>query len=383
MSGFPIDTLVDSNELCNLESELDQLFKFAKDGHRVVIFGRRNTGKTSLILNGVIPSVRTHYKNKKSCNIFVDFMGIETEQDATIRLRRGIEAGLKQAFPLKQNFKSMIDVAGRLRPSVSTDPITGELSITVITESSSGTGSITDLILSLADIHAKVPVFLVFDEFQDISAVRSLAAIFRGALQQLPNDLPVFVCGSKKHLLASMFARHKAPFAGWGRDFVIPTVETEHYINAYLQYANERLAVTGKSLAPSAFKTLVQLCDGIPESLNIVLDHIYRNSLFEGKIDDEKVRLAIVDVIDSRRSRFEEMMLRFSSVEQNILIAIAKKGPIEKPKGKDFLQQNPGLSPTAVFSNVQRLEQEADIYRNKSGFVLSDPLLSIYLQRFR
>ena len=380
MLSFPVDTVIARNNICNLENELQQLFDLAIDSRRVVVFGRRNTGKTSLILNGLIPRLQSHHK--KCCTVFVDFMGVETEHDAEIRLHRGIETALKQSFPLKQSIKTLLDIAGSLRPTISTDSMTGEISVSISPIPASREGTLSDLIQNLGRIHAKMPVFIAFDEFQDISEVPKLAALFRGALQQLPNDLPVFVCGSKKHLLASMFGRHKAPFAGWGRDFIIPAVESDHYKGKYLQYANDRLKAVGKIIHKQAFETLVTLCDGIPESLNIVLDHVY-NHFPRGEVEEQEIPIAIVNVVEARRSRYEEMLLKFSRAEQSILVAIAKNGPISKPKGKYFLQQNANMSPTAVFSNVKRLERDADIYQAKDGYVISDPLLGVYLRRFR
>lgn len=379
MADFPIDVTLDKSDICNLETEQAQLVASAIEGRRLVIYGRRNTGKTSLLLNVVIPALQK--ARKKSICIFVDFLGVETEEEVTSRLRRAIERALTRAFPTRQFIKSLLEVAGSLRPSIETDALTGNISVSIAPHLISSKTELTELIEKLGALHAENKVFIAFDEFQDISCVKGLAAVMRGALQNLPKDLPVFICGSKKHLLAAMFGPHRAPFSGWGSDLEIPTINSEHYRNRYFAYAAERLKSHGISIDPEAFDLLLSQCDGVPESVNIVLGHIARKSS-PVVVDTELMGQAIASVIDERRGRFEEQLIRFRGSSRQILVNIAKYGPIKQPKGKDFLALTRKLSPSSVFNVVRQLEQNADIYIKPEGYVVADPLFATYLARY-
>ena len=379
MVDFPVDVTIDQQDICNLASEQAQLIDYALRGKRVVIYGRRNTGKTSLLLNVVIPALQK--KNKKTLCVFVDFLGVESQEDVETRLRRSIERAIVRAFPSRKYLNTLLQVASSLRPTIETDSLTGNISVTIATRSHQKQAELSELIERLGDLHKTNKVFIAFDEFQDICTVSGLTALIRGALQNLPGDLPVFICGSKKHLLASMFGPHKAPFSGWGTDLEIPTIRDDQYCNEYYAYATKRLKIKKIAIDFSAFRLLITQCDGVPESVNIVLDHIARK-MSDVTIYEEQMRSSIAAVIDERRGRFEEQLTRFRGSSRLVITAIAKHGPIRQPKGKDFLALTQKLAPSTVFNVIRQLEQQADIYLTPDGYVVADPLLAIYLVRY-
>ena len=380
MNTFPIDVTLDKDEICNLGAEQAELIALAKEGKRVVIYGRRNTGKTSIILNVVIPHIIK--KNRHAVCVFVDFMGVDSQKDVEIRLHRAIELALARAFPSRKFLSRLIDIAKSFRPTVEADALTGNISISIASDPATKTSTLESLISKLGELHQSTNVFLAFDEFQDISSIRQMTAIFRGALQLLPKDLPIFVCGSKKHLLSSMFGPHKAPFAGWGRDFEIPTIKSDAYLKKYYDYASTRLLSADIKIDAKTFAFLVSQCDGIPEAVNIVLDSLLRRCPGKTILGDD-IKAGITVVIDERRGRFEEQLTRFRPPEKLILTMIAKHGPIKHPKGKDFLALMRSLSPSTVFNVIRQLERDADIYGTEDGFVVSDPLLAVFLRRYR
>ena len=48
---FKFDELLNTDEICNLKSEADFLRKAVSRNEKVVVYGRRNMGKTSLLKN--------------------------------------------------------------------------------------------------------------------------------------------------------------------------------------------------------------------------------------------------------------------------------------------------------------------------------------------
>jgi hypothetical protein len=309
-------------------------------------------------------------------------MGVDSIAETETRIRRALEQALVEAFPVQQKLRDVVGMLSTLRPAFGLDSITNEWTLSLTTESRSRGGGLSTVLSSIGELRKSLPVFVVFDEFQDVATFPKLVALLRGGMQLWPADLPVFVCGSKKHLLAAMFAAHKAPFASWGRDFEIPTVESEAYRSAYREWANHRLKTNGKSIAEPEFAFLVTQCDGIPEALNIVLATLYRQKTGH-QVTEAEVRAALVTVTEERRGRFEEQLLRHRGAERAVLVAIAKYGPVAMPKGKEFLKLVDDVSPTGVYSALKRLEENADIYRTEHGYVISDPLLGLYLRRYR
>ncbi len=378
---LPAEVLLDKNKICNLEIEENVLFQAVQRGERVVVNGRRNTGKTSLVCGVIAP--RFQNANKNSIVVFVDFYGLVSIEDMEERLRIGLENGLSKAFPNQVKIKKLLESFKSLRPKIGVDVLSGEFNISLESQDSNKKATLHPIISEIKSLSQKYKILLIFDEFQDLYFVRSSLEKLRSSLQTLPENLPIIVLGSKKHLLSKIFARHKSPMASWGRDIAIPEVRSEHYQKAYLQYLNKFLRYVNCKMGKQVFDLLIEHTQGIPESINIVTNFIIR-SCRKIDITEKKVIEALIGSVDERRSRFEEMFGRLRINERAALVAIAKYGPVLKIKSKDFLKYIPGIAPTSLFNAVRKLEDSAEIYFTQEvGYVIADPLFAIYMRRYK
>ena len=69
MGQFLYDALLEEKDICNLHEERERIFKGIERNEKMVIYGKRNTGKTSLIKNVIVP-----WFQKKHSNHFVLFL---------------------------------------------------------------------------------------------------------------------------------------------------------------------------------------------------------------------------------------------------------------------------------------------------------------------
>jgi AAA+ ATPase superfamily predicted ATPase len=53
MKRFIFDSILDEENICNLENEKHKIMKGVDSGLKLLVYGKRNTGKTSLIKNVV------------------------------------------------------------------------------------------------------------------------------------------------------------------------------------------------------------------------------------------------------------------------------------------------------------------------------------------
>ena len=102
MSSFSFHVLVDKEDLCNYSKEQAQLLDYVLNGKKVVLIGRRNTGKTSLVRSVIGPDFRKHRKN--GLVIYVDFMGVKDIDSIAKRLQVGFEDGFRDSFPKTSRF---------------------------------------------------------------------------------------------------------------------------------------------------------------------------------------------------------------------------------------------------------------------------------------
>ena len=104
MNYFICDRLVDRGNICNLTREQERLARCVDQGERVVVYGPRNYGKTSVIRNVVIKDFRRH--NKRCFVFFADLMEVRSMQALAARLAAAFERSFEESFPGKQLLKN-------------------------------------------------------------------------------------------------------------------------------------------------------------------------------------------------------------------------------------------------------------------------------------
>lgn len=354
---LPIDIILDRTSICNLTMERDVLSKAIKNGEHIVIFGRRNTGKTSLVKGVCVPEFLA--KRKKAVALEVDFLGVDSIAEVQTRLRIALERGLSRSFPNKQ-------AAMKLVADDQTDD----------------SMRLEQYFDEIARLASQYDLLLVMDEFQDLDFIKGAVARVRTCLQGISTKLPIIVLGSKKHLLAHIFAAYRAPMANWGKDLEISPVTSQKYQDEYFNYASSYFAAENLDLERKQFVELCRRTQGIPEAINIVLNYC----LSKGKSltsQDLATETAIHLTLLDKSSRFEEVLSRFSPNERQLLAAIAKFQPVPQLKSKTFLAHLRGMAPTSITTAAKKLEDKAEIYKEKLGYVVGDPLLGEYLKSTR
>ena len=123
IKNFSFYREIEIDEICNMESEISSLKKSIDEKRQVVIYGRRNVGKTSIVKNVIIPYFQK--KNKESFVLFCDFLKVDNVENCAYRLRLGFQEGFRRSFPKKNKLIEMAESLKRLRPMIQIDPIEG------------------------------------------------------------------------------------------------------------------------------------------------------------------------------------------------------------------------------------------------------------------
>jgi hypothetical protein len=372
MSSFSFHVIIAKEDICNYRKEQAQLLEYVFSGKKVVLIGRRNTGKTSLVRSVIGPEFRK--KSKNGLVIYVDFMGVKDMDSIARRRQVGFEEGFRESFPKTSRFHSMVSLLKGIRPTISVDPTSGETSLS-ITSIQGGTPTPEEILKLISALHQESPVLLIFDEFQHIALVDEAEARLRAALQNLPKELPVIVLGSKKHLLAQIFTRPNAPFASWGIPLELPPISKDDYH----PYIMQRFQPHGLQITQDTVGHLLATTYDTPEALNIICDTIvshWKNQV----VDEQVIGQAITLMLDRMQSGFREFLAHFTLPQIKVLTEIAKKEPILKTSSAAFLK-GIGLSQAGVSLIIKKFEDEAIIYRTELGYIVADPLLAMFLRR--
>ncbi len=376
-------------DFCNMQKNRNRLTKGVVQarGGRFVIYGRRDTGKTSIVKSLVIPHFRKHHLSagKESLVIFCDLMSVSDRTSVSQRMRRSLEQGLGNSFPSR-----LLEIAkslATLRPTLGLgDDGKPELSLGT---STTNAPDIVDLLDAIARIGSNKPTLVVLDEFQDLHRVAEMEALFRDAFQNFPDHISVVVLGSKKHLLSKIFARPDAPLAGWGEAVNIEPIPFAEY-HAYIE---ERLNRHGLTMPAEVCTQLQDKLQRVPEDINIICQQLLETlCAAQEKKEEPNVEPRVVTSIDianvtnehldASASLYEELLRPLTSRQVKFLTALAKAGRVAEPYSSSFLAQA-DLPLGTVQKILLSLEDEAIIYRDKEGYSVGKPLLALYLRKYR
>jgi AAA+ ATPase superfamily predicted ATPase len=372
---FITDEVLQSDEICNLESELKKLKLIIKNNKKAVIYGRRNSGKTSLIQASLLPWFKENYK--KSFVLNVDLLDVKDWDSISLRFQKSFESALAETFPIKTIFEKITQLATGLTPTVEIDPLSNLPTLSLQVNNKSKKLDALDILrICREKIFVDLAGLIILDEFQDIAHIAEAEAKLRTEFQKT-KKLPILILGSKKHLLAKIFANPNAPFADFGVDILFSDLPYKEYYN----YCMERLKGNKLTLSFENCQIWQDLMFRNAEAMNRVGQHLLEN-YSHCEIDEMKIRKTIFNIVESRRSRFEEYLGHFSAKEQKYLKTIAELGQL-KEKSSIEIQRLSTLSHTSCLKYFNYFLDKAIIERIDDFYRLTDPFLHYSLLKFR
>ena len=376
MKRFIFDSILDEENICNLEKEKHKIMKGVDNGLKLLVYGKRNMGKTSLVKNVIAKS----WLRRESSGFFmyVDLMGVKQLSQISERMTIAFTEAYNDCFKMKSVFNNMLKIITGIKPSIELDE-KGYPKLSFGIVGGEKIRPFTDILKQLDLIYASnIPIFLVLDEFQDIALIDEAEALFRNGLEHIDSRIPVVISGSKQHLLNRIFARPKAPFFNWGTHVYFEAIN----YHEYWQYMDERFNQEGFRIL---FENAVYLQDKMsrmPEAINRLCFALLFHDIPNGEITKEDINLGLSEVVSDRRNEPEIYLSGFTASEQKVIVNLAKMEPVLHPQGKDFIKSI-NLTAPGVRKIMMKLEDETVVYKEEAGYILADPLLKQHILRFR
>ena len=374
MKQFVFDRLVDLDNLCNLQREQQVLRDAVARGSRMVVYGPRNYGKTSVVRNITIKE----FRRTRKCHfvLFADLLGVRSMQSLTRRLATSLQRSFAASFPVRNLLDNASRFLGALRPEIALDPQTGSPSLSLHTREPESAGSLQTLWEHIAGITEEVDSLIVLDEFQDVAFIDEAPAQLRSCLEGL-GATPILLLGSKRHMLADLFAAPGAPLSAWGSDLEFRPIAHDEYH----RYMEERFRPRGLTISREVSASLQDGMQRVPEAINRLCAQLLE--LYEAtEIDQARVREALAMLLENREGRFAAYLSAFSATDESVLTEIARRERVAHPQAKGFLA-SVRLSNRTVALSVKRLWDRGVIEHVAGSYRIADPLLAAYLRRYR
>jgi AAA+ ATPase superfamily predicted ATPase len=219
---------------------------------------------------------------------------------------------------------------------------------------------------------------VVIDEFQQIIRYpeKNVEEILRTQIQKLSNANFVF-SGSRRRLMEEMFFSSKRPFYQSAKPLRLEPIDKE----VYFDFASSHFQKAGKNLSKEAFTYVYDTFWGVTLYVQRMMKDAYIETP-EGKVCDvDMVKILIENYIKENDSHLREQLSFITEAQKELLYAIYAEGEVQSITSSAFNKKHRLRSPSSTQSAALKLLEYDLITRKEKTYSLSDPLLSLWLDR--
>ena len=364
----------ESKELfCDREEELSLMVQGCINHTDMTLISQRRMGKTGLILR-LFDELHETGLNRQT--IYVDIYASRSIDDFIKLLA---EAAMRTFQPKSSIGEKLISFIKSLRPQLSFDTITGEPQLQIAYQTAHEKEYTLRGLFDFLDAQG-VPVIIAIDEFQQIRDYpeKNMEALLRSYIQQTHNLTFIF-CGSKKHLMADIFANEKKPFYSSTTFISLEKISEASYANFIRHHFN----LDGRTIDD--------------ESIQFILDWTRRHTYYTQQLchtifanNDKNVTLDVVRAACGQlMKQGEAVYLQYRQMltdkQWNYLIAVAKEGSVKQITASAFLKHHkigtPSVSRRLAEALVEKGLLNDDVRIDGTTYTVSDVFFSHWLER--
>jgi uncharacterized protein len=348
--------------------ELRELTSDLANGQNVAIVAPRRYGKTSLMRRAAQELVAQGVLVAD-----VDLMKTPTREKLASKLARAIHDDIASPlFRAKERLRVFANL--RVTPVVTVDPLDGSPSFSFT--AAEGKEDIDETIERLLMLPAQLAAergrraVLMFDEFQEVTAVDpKLPALMRAVFQEQLDVAHVYA-GSRRDMMRRLFTHENEPFFRSAKVVELGRIPVDQFAD----YVEQRFAGTGKPIPRELAEAVVARTGGHPYATQELAYALWEDPALD-------LGAALESVLRSENARFTLVWERASRSQRLLLQALAL-GP-GRIYSEEFRRSN-GL-PAA--SSVQRaaeqlVQQELIDTRDDGSYAIAEPFLREWILAF-
>lgn len=345
---------------CDRVEETALLTRHLTNGCNVALIAPRRMGKSGLIYNCFNEE---EIRNNYHC-IYIDIYETKNLNEFVYVMGKGILRELKSQG--RKVWESFLNIMQSLKSTITFD-INGNPEWNV------GLGDIASPDITLDEIfeylnHADKPCIVAIDEFQTIAGYpeKTVEAALRKRIQNCHNAKFVF-SGSKRHMMALMFASESRPFYNSSSIMGLEPINKE----AYFDFANHHLSKINRSIFHEAFDWIYQSFDGITWYIQYILNMLYTHAISESTITTEDAKSVMTAILSHHRFVYESLLFQLSPKQKQVLLAIANEGNATGVTSQAFLQKYK-LGSSTVQGAIKVLTERDFISYDNDSYQVSD-----------
>lgn len=370
---FVIKSYESKDLFCDREEELQLMLRNCINSSDMTLISQRRMGKTGLILRlfdelrDVRPEIHTIYLDIFASRNIDDFIKLMAE--ATMK-----------SFPSKTSIgEQLLTFIKSLRPQLSFDNITGEPQLQIAYQTTHEKEYTLKGLIDFLDSQNE-HIVLAIDEFQQIRDYpeQNMEALLRTYIQQTHNLIFIF-CGSKKHLMADIFANEKKPFYSSTTFVSLDKIPEESY-SAFIRHLfNSRQ----RSITDEALQFILDWTKRHTYYTQQLCHTIYANG--NQTVTIEEVKKACEQLMKQGEAVYLQYRQMLTEKQWSYLIAVAKEGSVQQITASAFLKKHKIGSPSVSRRLAEALCAKGllndEIAISGTTYTLCDVFLSHWMER--
>lgn len=370
---FIIKSYESKKLFCDREEELQLMLRNCINSTDMTLISQRRMGKTGLILRlfdelkDTRPEILTIYFDIFASRNIDDFIKLMAE------------AAMK-AFPSKTSIgEKFLAFIKSLRPQLSFDNITGEPQLQIAYQTAHEKEYTLRGLFDFLDSQNE-HIVIAIDEFQQIRDYpeQNIEALLRTYIQQTHNLTFIF-CGSKKHMMADIFANEKKPFYNSTLFVSLDKISEESYSAFIRRQFNERQ----RSITDEALQFILGWSRRHTYYTQQLCHTVFANGNETVTIDE--VKKACEQLMKQGEAVYLQYRQMLTDKQWDYLIAVAKEGSVQQITSSAFLKTHkvgtPSVSRRLADALCEKGLLNDDVAVNGTTYTLSDVFLSHWMER--
>ena len=351
------------DEMIDRKPEVRELLDLIEGGHSLRLLGPRRYGKTTLLRRLLDDADRS---GMATC--LVDLEDVLTLGEIVVRIERAYSERLKG--PIRRTVEALFRSW-----NVGLSLGAGGFAATLQRAPQASVDAVLLRLLELPrELHRQkgVKSAIIFDEFQDVLAVRGADGKFRSVIQHQLEFASYAFAGSAPSAMEQMFSDPKRPLL----DQAVAKTLAPLPVDAVGEHIEARFAATKRDPGAALFP-LLEFTRGHPMR-SMMLAHFLWERCPEGGTADEEVWLETQEAAFHQASPTMRGLWRAMPLnERRAALALANLG---SPHVADNAAAV-GLNPNSVRAALEGLRDRADIIATDGVPRLTDPMFELWLQR--
>lgn len=370
---FIIKSYESKNLFCDREEELQMMLRNCVNHTDMTLISQRRMGKTGLILRlfdelrDTRPDIHT---------IYLDIFATRTIDDFIKMMAEAAMRSFKSQTTIGDKLLSFIK---SLRPQFTFDSITGEPQLQIAYQSAHEKEYTLRGLFEFLDSQQE-HIVIAIDEFQQICDYpeKNMEALLRTYVQQTHNMTFIF-CGSKRHIMANIFANEKRPFYN---STVLMSLDKISEVS-YSSFIRRLLTERQRSVDDDALQFILEWTRRHTYYTQQLCHTIYANGSTQINIED--VKQACIQLMKQGEAVFLQYRQMLTEKQWNFLIAVAKEGCVRQITSASFLKRHkvgtPSVSKRLAESLCEKglLNDESQI--DGTIYSVADVYLSRWMER--